>query len=106
MDKLNKAQSEQIKDLGEVVSKEFSELMLKYTRFVTSEQLDRIYNRAIGLEESVDDYVYSMFDMNYYCVASGYGVLDSDTIKQAFNFYGDYTLYMDELGRGLVVGYY
>lgn len=106
MKTLNDVQVKQLEELGEVVSEEFAKLMLEYTRLVTSEQLDSMCDEAIELEESVDDYVYSVFDMNYYCVASDYGVLDSNTIKQSFSFYGDYNLYMDELGRGLVVGYY
>ena len=109
MDKLNKAQSEQVKDLGEAVSEEYAQLMLKYTRIVSSEELDNLYNETMELmelEESSEDYVYSVFDMCYYSVASNYCTLDNDTIEQAFGFYGDYNLYMDDNGRGLVVGYY
>lgn len=106
MDKLNKAQSEQVKDLGKAVSEEYAQLMLKYTIIVSSEELDNLWSEAIELEESGEDYVNSVFDMNYYSVASDYAVLDSDAIKEAFGFYGDYSLYMDDNGRGLVVGYY
>lgn len=103
--KKNKAQLAQVEELENVTSKEFADLMLKYTRLVTSEQLDSLYNESIELEE-LEEYTHCKFDINYYSVAADYAMLDSDTIKQAFGFYGDFDLYMDELGRGLVVEYY
>ena len=105
MKELNNVQMEQIAELGEVVDKEFASLMLKYTHFVLNEQLEKMYNEAMELEES-GDFIQTSYDVNYYSVASDYVVLDKDAIEQAFGWYGEYTLYMDELGQGLVVGYY
>lgn len=105
MKKLNKTQLAQVEELENVTSKEFTDLMLKYTRLVPNEQLDSLYNESIELEE-LEEYTHCKFDMNYYSVAADYAMLDSDTIMQAFGFYGDFDLYMDELGRGLVVEYY
>ena len=105
MTNLNNKQMEQIAELGEAVSKEFASLMLKYTHFVSNEQLEKMYNEAMELEES-GDFIQTSYDANYYSVASEYAVLDKDAIEQAFGWYGEYTLYMDEYGQGLVVGYY
>lgn len=105
MKKLNKTQVTQLEELENVTSKEFADLMLKYTRLVSSEQLDSLYNESIELEE-LEEYTHCKFDVNYYSVAADYAMLDNDTIMQAFGFYGEFNLYMDELGRGLVVEYY
>ena len=105
MKKLNKTQVTQIEELGNVTSKEFADLMLKYTSLVSSEQLDSLYNESIELEE-LEEYTQCKFDVNYYSVAADYAMLDNDTIMQAFGFYGEFDLYIDKLGRGLVVEYY
>lgn len=105
MTKLNKVQLGQVEDLGEVVSKEYAQLMLKYTNFISSEQLDKFYSEAMELEES-GDFIETSYDVNYHSVASDYCGLDKDTVEQAFGYYGEYTLYMDELGQGLIVGCY
>lgn len=103
---LNSVQLEQVADLVEVVNKEYAGLMVEYTHFITSEELDSLYSETVEFEEIENDSVHCMFDMNYHSVASDYAMIDNDTIRQAFGFYGEYSLYMDELGRGLVVGYY
>lgn len=105
MKTLNKLQLAQVEELCGATSEEFAKLMLKYTRLVSSEQLDNLYNEAVELEE-LEEFVQCVFDVDYYSAVSEYCMLDNDTIKQAFGFYGDYNLYMDELGRGLVVEYY
>ena len=105
MKTLSGVQLEQITELGEVVDKEFANLMLKYTYFVSNEELETMYNEAMELDES-GDFIQTIYDVNYHSVASDYAVLDKDTIEQAFGWYGEYTLYMDEYGQGLVVGYY
>ena len=105
MEKLNNVQLEQLEDLSEVVDKEYAQLMLKYTYFVSNEELETMYNEAMELEES-GDFIQTSYDVNYHSVASEYAVLDKDAIEQAFGYYGEYTLYMDEYGQGLVVGYY
>lgn len=105
MKKTNKEQLLQLEELENVTSKEFTDLMLKYTSLVPSEQLDSLYNESIELEE-LEEYTHCKFDVNYYSVAADYAMLDNDTIMQAFGFYGELDLYMDELGRGLVVEYY
>ena len=105
MKTLNNVQQQQLTELGEVVDKEFTSLMLKYTYFVSNEELEKMYNEAMELEES-GDFIHISYDANYYSVASEYCWLDKNAIEQAFGWYGEYTLYMDELGQGLVVGYY
>lgn len=104
MKELNSVQLKQVEELGNVASEEFANLMLKYTKIVSSEQLTNLYNEAIELEELEESHC--AFDMDYYSVAVMYCMIDSDIIKQMFGFYGDFNLYMDELGRGLVVEYY
>lgn len=105
MKNLNNAQMEQVTELGNVTTEEFANLMLKYTGIITSEQLDKMYNEAMELEES-GDFVQTSYDVDFYSVASEYCELDNDTISQAFGYYGEYSLYMDELGQGLIVGCY
>ena len=105
MKKLNSVQVDQVKKLSNVTKKEFANIMLKYTTIVASEQLDNLYSEAIELEE-LGEYLQNRFDESYYSVAADYDMLDSDTIKQAFGFHGNFNLYMDDLGRGLVVEYY
>lgn len=105
MTKLNNAQQQQVTELGEVVDKEFANLMLKYTYFVSNEELETMYNEAMELEESGDS-IQTSYDVNYHSVASEYCWIEKDAIEQAFGWYGEYTLYMDEHGQGLVVGYY
>lgn len=105
MEKLNSAQVDQVRELSEDTSKEFANVMLKYTAIVTSEELDSLYNEAVEDEDAGECVVYN-FDMNYYSVASNYCELDEDTILVAFGFYGELVLYMDDLGRGLMVGFY
>ena len=105
MKTLNEVQLEQVTELGEVVDKEFANLMLKYTGIITSEELEEMYNEAVELEES-GDFVQTSYDTNFYSVASEYCWIDADAIERAFGYYGEYALYMDELGQGLVVGYY
>ena len=102
---LNKAQMEQVTGLGEVVDKEYAQFMLKYTHFVSNEELEKMYNEAMELEES-GDFIQTSYDVDFYSVASEYCWIDKDAIEQAFGYYGEYTLYMDEYGQGLVVGYY
>ena len=105
MTKLNNAQQQQVTELGEATDKEFANLMLKYTGIITSEELQEMYNEAMELEES-GDFVQTYYDANFYSVASEYCELDNDAISEVFGWYGTYSLYMDELGQGLVVGYY
>ena len=105
MKKLNEVQLGQVTELESVTDKEFANLMLKYTYFVSNEELETMYNEAMELEES-GDFIQTSYDVNYHSVASDYAVLDKDAIERAFGYYGEYTLYMDELGQGLVVGYY
>ena len=105
MKKLNNVQLEQVEDLSEDTSKEFANTILKYTAIVTSEELDNLYNEAVEDEEA-GEYVMYNFDMNYYSVASNYCELDEGSILVAFGFYGELALYMDDLGRGLMVGFY
>lgn len=104
MKELNSVQLTQVKELGNDTSEEFANLMIKYTKIVSSEQLTNLYSEAIELEELEESHC--AFDMDYYSVAEMYYMIDSDIIKQMFGFYGDFNLYMDELGRGLVVEYY
>lgn len=103
MEKLNDIQMEQLEWLEEATSREFASLMLIQTCFVSSEELDKIYSEAMELE---GDFMHTSYDVNYYSVASDYAMLDKDLIVQAFGYYGEYSLYMDELGQGLVVGCY
>ena len=103
MKTLNNVQLEQVEELKEVTSEEFADLMLKYTHFLTSEQLEKCYNETMELEE---EFVHVMYDANYYSVVSEYCDINTDRIELAFNHYGEYALYMDELGQGLVVGCY
>ena len=102
MKKLNNVQLEQVKELSEDTSKEFANIMLKYTTIVASEELDNLYNGAVEDKEA-GEYVMYEFDIDYYSVASDYCKLD---ILVAFGFYSELTLYTDELGRGLMVGFY
>ena len=105
MEKLNSAQVDQVKELSEYTSEDFTNLMLKHTAIVTSEELDNLYSEAIEDEEAGEYVVYN-FDTDYYSIASNYYELDEDTILAAFGFYGELALYMDDLGRGLMVGFY
>lgn len=101
---LNNVQKQQIEELTETTSKEFAKIMLANTNIISEKELDDIYNESIRLEEEYC--IQCVFDESYYHVASEYFMIDSDTIKQEFGFYGQSTLYMDSKGRGLIVWFY
>lgn len=103
MTKLNKVQQQQVAELGNVTSEDFSQLMLKHTHFLTSEQLEKCYDDMMELE---GDYVHVSYDVNYYNVVSEYCDVDTHSIELAFNRYGAHVLYMDELGQGLLIASY
>ena len=101
---LNNVQKQQIEELTEATNKEFAKIMLENTSIISEKELNDIYDESIRLEEEYC--IQWLFDECYYCVASEYFMIDSDTIKQEFGFYGQSTLYMDSKGRGLVVWFY
>ena len=103
MKTLNNVQLEQVEELKEVTSEEFADLMLKYTHFLTSEQLEKCYDDMMELE---GDFVHVSYDVNYHSVVAEYCEINPDRLELAFNGYGELTLYMDELGQGLIVGCY
>lgn len=104
MKNLNNVQMEQLAELGNRTTEEFANLMLKYTSFVSNEQLEDFYNQAMELES--EDCAHNRYDVDYYSVASEYCELDNDTISQAFGYYGGFSIYMDDLGQGLIVSNY
>lgn len=103
MTKLNKRQQKQVEYLAEVTTEDFANAMLKHTSFITSEKLDEMYDEAMELEVEFSQVSY---DANYHSVTSEYCGLDKDTIAEAFGYYGEYSLYMDEYGQGLIVSNY
>ena len=105
MKKFSEAQLQQLTELENDTSKQFRELVEKYTSLVSTKELDSIYNEAIELENSDDDYVYSYFDMDFYSILSDYYPIETDLFKEVFGYYGVGTIYMDNLGRGLMVEY-
>ena len=105
MENLNKMQLDQVEELKSIASEEFVNSILQYTCFVTREELNNIFKNALELEAQ-EDCVKYILDVNYYEVVSYYCELEKNEIGQAFGYYGDFDLYMDEKGRGLIVGYY
>lgn len=97
----------QVTELKSRTSKGFASLMYSHTRVVTNKELDHLLNEALELEEQGDS-VSCLFDESYSSVASEYYDIDIDNshIRERFGRFGYACLYMDELGRGLVVEYY
>lgn len=95
----------QINELENRTSKGFASLMYKYTRVVTSESFDNLLNEALKLEEQGES-VWCLCDEDYFSIAVEYCDTDNNYIKERFGRFGYAYLYMDELGRGLVVEYY
>ena len=94
---------EQVAELKNVTDKGFATLMYLHTRVVTAKGLDNLLDEALESEDQGESVMY-IFDENYFNVASEY-YYDSH-IKERFGRFGYACLYMDELGRGLVVEYY
>ena len=92
----------QVAELKSRTSKGFASLMYLHTRVVTSKGFDHLLSEALELEEQGDSVSY-LFDENYYSVASEYCYIDNNHIKEHFGRFGYACLYMDELGRGLVI---
>lgn len=97
----------QVKELKDVTNKGFATLMYSYTRVVTSEGLDHLLDEALESEEQGEP-VRFHFDENYFSVALEYYDVDinNNSIKERFGHWGYAYLYMDELGRGLVIECY
>lgn len=97
----------QVAELKSRTDKGFAILMYLHTRVVTSEGLDSLLNEALELEDQGDSVSY-LFDESYSSIASEYYDIDihSNHIKERFGRFGYACLYMDELGRGLVVEYH
>ena len=105
MKKFNEAQKMQLKELNSRTNEEFMELMKKHVCLISDiefESLIEEVNEAINNEEC---FVYS-YDENFYSIASEYIYIEYESIDERFNYYGLSSLYMDSLGRGLVVTMY
>ena len=100
--KLNNIKA-QVSKLKSVTDKGFAALMYQHTRVVTAEGLDNLLDEALESEDQ-GEHVTHIFDENYFSVASEY--CHDSHIKEHFGRFGYACLYMDELGRGLVVEYY
>ena len=90
---------EQIAKLEGVTDKGFATLIYQYTRAITAKGLDNLLDETLESEDQGEP-VTCIFDENYFSVASEYYDIH---IKEHFGRFGYACLYMDELGRGLVV---
>ena len=106
MEKLNEAQVGQLLEVSKNVSSEFRKLVQEHMTIVTSEELDYQLEQAIESTNCDNEYMNYQYDLNFASVAIEYCYTDKDIFKRHFGHYGQSTLYMDELGRGLVIEFY
>ena len=105
MKNFNKAQKMQLRELKFETDEEFMELMKKHVCLISDMEFESLIeevNEAINNEEC---FVYS-YDENFHSIASEYIYISHEAIDERFNYYGLSSLYMDSLGRGLVITMY
>ena len=106
MKKLNEAQVDQLLEVSRNVSREFRKLVQEHMILVTSEELDSQLEQAIDSINYDSEYMNYQYDVNFSSIAIEYCYTHKDIFKRHFGHYGQSTLYMDELGRGLVTEFY
>ena len=106
MEKLNEAQVDQLLEVGKNVSREFRKLVQEHMILVTSEELDSQLEQAIDSINYDNEYMNYQYDVSFSSIAIEYCYTHKDIFKRHFGHYGQSTLYMDELGRGLVTEFY
>ena len=105
MKKFNEAQKTQLKELEYYTSNAFMELMKKNVHLIDNNELDILLDETIEAIEDGDCLEYN-YDDNFYNVAIEYIYVNLEELDGYFNHYGLANLYMDNLGRGLVINMY
>lgn len=96
---MNEKQLKEFNNLERDTSKEFAEIILNVTRFISDEEYDELIEEYC---EDEDSSIY--FDYNFSEVAKMYYIESDDQeelINQLFGHYGYGCLYVSESGSGL-----
>lgn len=105
MKKFNEAQKMQLKELEYYTNNAFMELMKKNVHLIEKNELDGLLDETIEAMECGECLEYN-YDENFYDVAIEYIHVNLEEIDGYFNHYGLANLYMDSVGRGLVINMY